>query len=259
MNKKNGKSAQNNKKALPDYLEEARKIEAELDSMEDPWADDPEVEERLRKKVYQRIMEEQQKIIKKQSLSHKIEKYTVIFVVTCIALFGVSMTSQANRQRLIQGITYMVGGEEAIEISNADNLDEFGENEEMIKVEVEETLTCKYPIFMYKPGNFSIKGYTIYNESQTAFVEYTYEDQILSLYIARNDNEFTNRLLHQGNVQEKFEVKNDQVSIEVTERRDEGDEKPAYVAHWVYDNCYYDISGKIDKEEFINFLENIRF
>ena len=77
MDKKSGKSAQKNKKSLPDYLEEAREIEAELDSMEDPWADDPEVEERLRKKVYQRIMEEQQKIIKKQSLTHKIGKYTV--------------------------------------------------------------------------------------------------------------------------------------------------------------------------------------
>ena len=65
MDKKSGKSAQKNKKSLPDYLEEAREIDAELDSMEDPWADDPEVEERLRKKVYQRIMEEQQKIIKK--------------------------------------------------------------------------------------------------------------------------------------------------------------------------------------------------
>ena len=49
MDKKSWKSAQKNKKSLPDYLEEAREIEAELDSMEDPWVDDPEVEERLRK------------------------------------------------------------------------------------------------------------------------------------------------------------------------------------------------------------------
>lgn len=124
MDKKSGKSAQKNKKSLPDYLEEAREIEAELDSMEDPWVDDPEVEERLRKKVYQSIMEEQQKIIKKQSLTHKIGKYTVMFVITCIALFGVSMTSQANRQRFIQSITYMIGDQEAIEISNVDNLDD---------------------------------------------------------------------------------------------------------------------------------------
>lgn len=259
MNKKNGKSAQNNKKALPDYLEEARKIEAELDSMEDPWADDPEVEERLRKKVYQRIMEEQQKIIKKQSLSHKIEKYTVIFVVTCIALFGVSMTSQANRQRFVRSITYMIGGEEAIEISNADNLDDSDREEETVRAEVEEKLGCKYPVFMYQPKKLDLKNATIQEEGQNAFVEYTYQDQTLLLYIAKSDDEFINNLRHQGEVKDKFNVETDQISMEVTEHFDEGDKAPAYAAHWIYDNCYYDISGKIEKEEFIKFLKNIRF
>ncbi len=259
MDKKSGKSAQKNKKSLPDYLEEAREIEAELDSMEDPWADDPEVEERLRKKVYQRIMEEQQKIIKKQSLTHKIGKYTVMFVITCIALFGVSMTSQANRQRFIRSITYMVGGEEAIEISNADNLDDSDREEESVRTEVEEKIGCKYPIFMYQPQKFTLRTCTIQKESQNAFIEYTYQDQTLILYIAKSDDEFIDSLRHQGEISDKFEVNNDQMTIEVTKRLDKGDEEPAYVAHWIYDNSYYDISGKIGKEEFIKILKNIRF
>lgn len=258
MDKKSGKSAQKNKKSLPDYLEEAREIEAELDSMEDPWADDPEVEERLRKKVYQRIMEEQQKIIKKQSLTHKIGKYTVMFVITCIALFGVSMTSQANRQRFIRSITYMVGGEEAIEISNADNLDDSDREEEVVRTEIEDKLECKYPVFMYRPKKFVLEKYSIYEESQNAFVEYQCQEQILSLYITKGDNELVSRLLHEGDIQDRFEVQNDQVSIVVTERLDEGDNQPAYVAYWIYDNCFYDISGKVDKNEFIKILENVR-
>lgn len=259
MDKKSGKSAQKNKKSLPDYLEEAREIEAELDSMEDPWADDPEVEERLREKVYQRIMEEQQKIIKKQSLTHKIGKYTVMFVITCIALFGVSMTSQANRQRFIRGITYMIGGEEAIEISNADNLDDSDREEEVARVQIENDLNCKYPVFMYRPLGFVIKDYTVYEESQNAFVEYMYQDQIMVLYITKSDEEFTNYLLHQGEIKERLEISNEQIKMEVTERMDEDDKQPSYVAHWIYDNCFYDISGKMEKEEFIKFLENIRF
>ena len=259
MNKKNGKSAQNNKKALPDYLEEARKIEAELDSMEDPWADDPEVEERLRKKVYQRIMEEQQKIIKKQSLSHKIEKYTVIFVVTCIALFGVSMTSQANRQRFVRSITYMIGGEEAIEISNEEEQDDADMEEELMRGEIEEKLGYKYPLFMYRPDGFSLQGYTIYENSQNIFVEYICQGKILTLYIAQDDREFSNQLLHQGDITNELNIKNEQLSISAVERKDEGDEQPAYMACWIYNNCYYDISGKIEKEEFVKILENIRF
>ena len=260
MDKKSGKSAQKNKKSLPDYLEEAREIDAELDSMEDPWADDPEVEERLRKKVYQRIMEEQQKIIKKQSLTHKIGKYTVMFVITCIALFGVSMTSQANRQRFIRSITYMVGGEEEIDLSNVEDLDDSGQEEEFARKEIEETTKCKYPIFMYRPKKFEFKDYTIYEESQNVFAEYTCQDQILNLYIAKDDTRFVNKLSHQGKVADRFIIIADNnIKINVTERFDDGDEQSAYVANWTYDNCYYDISGKIEREEFIKLLENIRF
>ena len=259
MDKKSGKSAQKNKKSLPDYLEEAREIEAELDSMEDPWADDPEVEERLREKVYQRIMEEQQKIIKKQSLTHKIGKYTVMFVITCIALFGVSMTSQANRQRFIRSITYMVGGEEAIEIGNEDNLDASDREEEIVRTEIEEKLGYQYPLFMYKAAKFALENYTIFEDDQNVFVEYMCQEQVINLYITKSGTNFRSQLLHQGDVVDEFEVKTDQVSIKVTERYDEGDKVPAYVAHWIYNNCFYDISGKMKKEEFIKFLENIRF
>ena len=92
--------------------------------MEDPWADDPQIEERLRRNVYRRILEEQQSIIRKRSRVQRAGKYLAMVLITCVALFGVSMTSQANRQRFIQSITYMIGGEEAIEISNAENLDD---------------------------------------------------------------------------------------------------------------------------------------
>lgn len=259
MEKKNGKSVQKHKELDQDLLEEAQRIEEELDSMEDPWENDPEVEERLRRKIYRRILEEQQQMIKKRSLVQRIGKYAAMFMITLVAIFGVSMTSQANRQRFIQSITYMIGNEEAVGITNVDNLDGSDREEEHVRTEIEEIIECKYPIFMYRPDNFKLKGYTVYEESQNAFVEYTCQDQILSLFITTDNEEFINELIHQGDVTNQFEVKNDQLTIKVVERIDEGDEQPAYVAHWIYDNCYYDISGKIKKEEFIKILENIRF
>ena len=153
----------------------------------------------------------------------------------------------------------MVGGEEAIEISNADNLDDSDREEESVRTEVEEKIGCKYPIFMYQPQKFTLRTCTIQKESQNAFIEYTYQDQTLILYIAKSDDEFIDSLRHQGEISDKFEVNNDQMTIEVTKRLDKGDEEPAYVAHWIYDNSYYDISGKIGKEEFIKILKNIRF
>ena len=259
MEKKKERSGKKKVNTPPDYLEEARRIEEEIENMEDPWADDPQIEERLRRNVYRRILEEQQSIIRKRSRVQRAGKYLAMVLITCVALFGVSMTSQANRQRFIQSITYMIGGEEAIEISNAENLDDSDREEEQVREEVEEKIGCEYPIFMYKPNGFSLKAYTIYEGSQNAFVEYICQDDIISLFITKDNKRFINQLSHQGEIVDQFIVKNEQVEIEVVERMDTDDEKPAYVAQWIYNNCYYDFSGKVERKEFTKFLKNMRF
>lgn len=259
MEKKKERSGKKKVNTPPDYLEEARRIEEEIENMEDPWADDPQIEERLRRNVYRRILEEQQSIIRKRSRVQRAGKYLAMVLITCVALFGVSMTSQANRQRFIQSITYMIGGEEAIEISNAENVDKIEVDEEMIITKIEQALKCKYPEFMYRPSTFLLKECMILEGSQNAFVEYAYQEQVISLYIAQDEARFINQLSHQGNMIDHFTIDNEQMQIEVFERMDKGDEKPAFVAQWIYDNCYYDISGKMEKEEFIKVLENIRF
>ena len=132
MSEKFSKKEQQKEKLLPDYLEEAKKIEEELDSMEDPWADDDEIEEKMRLRIYQGILEEQEKRRKKVSWVHRAGKYVAMVAITVIAIFSVSMTSQANRQRFLRSVSYMIGKDEVIEISNTDNLDEDGMEEEKI-------------------------------------------------------------------------------------------------------------------------------
>lgn len=259
MSEKFSKKKQQKEKLLPDYLEEAKKIEEELDSMEDPWADDDEIEEKMRLRIYQGILEEQEKRRKKVSWVHRVGKYVAMVAITVIAIFSVSMTSQANRQRFLRSVSYMLGKDEVIEISNTENLETDGMEEEKVMHEIEEKLSCDRPIFIYQPKEFKLDTYIIYDEIGIAMVEYRYQDQTLFLYISKNEDELINSSFHQGEIKEKFDISTDQVNIEVTKREDEGDEKPAYEARWIYNNCYYDISGKIEKEEFITFLKNIRF
>ncbi|CUM83978.1 Uncharacterised protein [Blautia hydrogenotrophica] len=259
MSEKFSKKKQQKEKLLPDYLEEAKKIEEELDSMEDPWADDDEIEEKMRLRIYQGILEEQEKRRKKVSWVHRAGKYVAMVAITVIAIFSVSMTSQANRQRFLRSVSYIVGRNEVVEISNTDNLDSDDMEEEQALAEVEEKLSCEQPVFMYRPKKFELKTYIIYDEAGIALIEYKYQDQIMFLYISKNENELISNTFYQGDIKEKFNVSTDQINIEVTKREDKGDERPAYDGRWIYNNCYYSISGKIDKEEFVTFLKNIRF
>ena len=237
MSEKFSKKEQQKEKLLPDYLEEAKKIEEELDSMEDPWADDDEIEEKMRLRIYQGILEEQEKRRKKVSWVHRAGKYVAMVAITVIAIFSVSMTSQAN----------------------TDNLDEDGMEEEQAMAEIEEKLGCNCPVFMYKPKEFSFSGYTIYQKAGMALVDFNYNEEVLLLYISKGEDEFVSNIFHQGEIKERFNINVDQIQIEVTKREDEGDKNPAFVGHWIYNNCYYDISGKMEKEEFLKLLKNIRF
>lgn len=259
MSEKFSKKEQQKEKLLPDYLEEAKKIEEELDSMEDPWADDDEIEEKMRLRIYQGILEEQEKRRKKVSWVHRAGKYVAMVAITVIAIFSVSMTSQANRQRFLRSVSYMIGKDKVIEISNTDNLDEDGMEEEQAMAEIEEKLGCNCPVFMYKPKEFSFSGYTIYQKAGMALVDFNYNEEVLLLYISKGEDEFVSNIFHQGEIKERFNINVDQIQIEVTKREDEGDKNPAFVGHWIYNNCYYDISGKMEKEEFLKLLKNIRF
>ena len=259
MSEKFSKRKQKKEKLLPDYLEEAKKIEEELDSMEDPWADDNEIEEKMRLRIYQGILEVQEKRRKKVSWVHRAGKYVAMVAITVIAIFSVSMTSQANRERFLRSVSYMIGKDEVIEISNTDNLDDDGMEEEQAMAEIEEKIGCDAPILMFRPKEFSFKDYSIYEDGKTAFVEYYYQDKILFLYITKGGDEFFSSLLHQGEIKDQFSIESDEINIEVTERKDIDDEQSAYVGHWIYNNCFYDISGKIEKDDFLNILKNIRF
>lgn len=261
MGKKFSKDRQQKEDLQPDYLEEAQRIERELDLMEDPWKDDDQIEEQMRLRIYRGILAEQQRRKKSVSWVKRVGKYTAMMVITLVAVFGVSMTSQANRQRFLRTITYMVGDEEAIEISNVDNedLDTSGDTDQEIEMEIEEKLGCNYPIFMYRPKNFYIESYTIYEDQGIALVKYNYDDTMLTLYMLRDDDEMLANLLHKGKVRDKFEIKIDDFKIEGTERKDKGDLQSSCSGHWIYENSFYDISGKIDKKEFKKFLKNIRF
>ena len=259
MMKKFGDQSEKEKKGQQDYLEEARQIEKELENMEDPWENDDQIEEEMRRRIYREIMTRQQKKLKKASWIQRVGKYAAMVVITLVALFSLTMTSQATRQRFIRSFNYLIGKDEAIEISNTDNLDDSDMEEWKIATEIEEKVNCKYPKFMYRPQGFSYKENIVYEKIQTAYVEYNYGDQILFVCLINNEKDFVNTLMHQGEVKDKFNIEMDWGDIEVTEREDEGDEQPTYVAQWIYDGHYYDISGKMEKDEFIKFIKNIRF
>ena len=106
----------------------------------------------------------------------------------------------------------------------------------------------------------SLASYSIYENSGIAMVKYTCGDTLLTDYILKEDgNEMLGNLLHQGEIQDRFELDREDFKIEGTERKEKGDLRSTYVGYWIYENCFYDISGKVNKDDFKEILKNIVF
>ena len=53
--------------------------------------------------------------------------------------------------------------------------------------------------------------------------------------------------------------KDENIVIEIKKIKDNQDKKENYVAYWKDNTAFYEISGKMEKEEFLKMIKNIRF
>lgn len=54
-------------------------------------------------------------------------------------------------------------------------------------------------------------------------------------------------------------MKNDNINITIKKIQDKNDKKESYAAYWEKDSVFYQISGKMQRNEFMNLVKNIKF
>ena len=54
-------------------------------------------------------------------------------------------------------------------------------------------------------------------------------------------------------------MKDETFKIEIREIKDKQDQKENYVAYWKTDTAFYQVSGKMEKKEFIKLIKNMYF
>ena len=191
---------------------------------------------------------------------HKAARVAVAVLVCAAGVFAASMTSQANRSYFIDSVRYWVGDDTKIAIEN----DEENEKADMKEVDalgkIKDTFDIIVPQFMYRPSNFKFKNYKINKEMGYAYVEYLYNDTVLLLQIDENLNNQNSRAYSvDGKKIEKIKFKDENIEIEMLQVKAKQDEHESYIAYWEKDNFFYEITGKMEKNEFIKLIENISF
>ncbi len=190
----------------------------------------------------------------------KAIQWTAAAAVTAIGIFGVSMSSQANRAYVMQEVNKVFGNDVNTEIDN-DEVIESDRTEEYAREEIERKLGVKMPRFFYLPEGMKYRDFIIDEEAHTAFIEYIYEEQLVYFMIVAN-NEGASVYSQNDSGKKLYDVQSKYTSslnAEVWEIMDQGDSKQTYALQWNFLNVYYELFGKISEQEIRQIGEKIMY
>lgn len=190
----------------------------------------------------------------------KVAKVAGIVLVCTMCVFAASMTSEANRNYLVDKILLWSGNDTKMIVDNDErNEKAMVEEHEAIK-DIETSLDIEMPEFYYRPQYFEFYDYEVNAYISKARMEYFYGENIITFYIDKlNDRSVSNISSTHGDRKEVLELQVGDLEISVEKTQNEQDKKPTYTAQWVRENVLYHLSGKMEEEEFLNLLKGIKF
>nr|WP_302248380.1 DUF4367 domain-containing protein [uncultured Blautia sp.] len=192
--------------------------------------------------------------------SHKAARVAAAVLVCSAGIFAASMTSQANRSYFIDSVRYWVGDDTRISIENDEGNEKAQKDEQTAIDNVEEELGVNVPLILERPKGFKFKDYRVNAESGYAFFEYSYNSEILTIYINKYDKETksSGASLDEKEI-DTIKLPEEEISIQIKKIMAKGDKKASYVAYWNSSTAFYQIESQMEEQKFIKLIKNIKF
>lgn len=192
--------------------------------------------------------------------SHKTARVAAAVLVCSAGIFAASMTSQANRSYFLDSVRYWVGDDKRISIENDEGNEKEQKDEQKAIDAIEEELDLDVPLILDRPENFKFRSYNVNVESGYALIEYCYGQEIVNIYINDySDERKSGAYILDGKEIATVKMKNENINITIKKIQDKNDKKENYAAYWEKDSVFYQISGKMQQNEFMNLVNNIKF
>ena len=188
----------------------------------------------------------------------RVVRWASAAAAVLIGVFGISMSSEANRAYIMREMNELFGNDVNTQVDNNDVI-KSDRTERYAYEEIENILDIKMPEFFYIPDEMKYENYNIDEDAQTAFIRYSYENNYVYFMVMANLKNATS--LSQND--KGKEIK--KISSELTpnfevmlwEIYEKEDKNPTYTLNWNYKNTYFELFGKLSKEEMELIAENI--
>ena len=198
--------------------------------------------------------------VRKKRSYLRLGKIAGVAGVCLLCVFAASMTSEANRNYLVNTVRILSGKDSKFISYNDTSNEDSNMIESEAYTEIENKLNVKMPEFFYRPYGMEFMSYEISALTSAAKVEYKYNNRIFILFVdTQNENTASNINGIHGEKGEviTLNVGDDEITVE---RMDDAEEKePNYVAQWSRDDTNYVFSGRLEWDELKKMLEQMKF
>lgn len=256
------------KLSLKEELEkEAAEIEKEL--AEDPELDNLEVSKELDDAIYAEIQqyekEQEENKIKEFPLrtykKKKRAKLIVALVAILVLVMGMSVSSVGSKsymKALIEKFT----GKSQMDVTNVKDMDsqDTDEWEENIAYQkVDEIMHSKCIRILKRPEEMHFQSYTINDEIKQADLFYEYKGETIRYEIYLNQADSSKGVTKEDEEIITSELKVQKNKIKISERKTDKTETSVMSAEFEYKGVFYQLRGKMEKNEFSKMLKNLKF
>ena len=178
----------------------------------------------------------------------------MLVVGACI--FGASMTSEANRIRLVETISGVRNTGDVAKMNNGEDREYSAGSFEEATQEIRNVLHIAVPELYYIPAGMEYSRTYISKETKLAIIQYHYREKEIYFRLSANDND-----LSQSDWQdrEKIQVETLDSVLDIEMGTISENDEENYYAKWCYRDAYYELSGQIDKEELMKILNEMQY
>lgn len=214
----------------------------------------------VEKKVEREKQAERQKKIAKRAKTTKhwvrTAKAAGVVLVVGACVFGASMTSEANRIRLVETISGVRNSGDVTWTDNGENREYSTGSLEEATQEIRDVLHIAVPEFYYIPSGMEYSKTYISKETKLAIIQYHYQEKEIYFRLSANKND-----LSQSDWQdsEKIQVQTIDNALNIEMGTISENNEKNYYAKWCYRDAYYELSGQIDKEELMKILNEMQY
>lgn len=171
-------------------------------------------------------------------------------------VFGASMTSEANRIRLVETINGVRNTGDVAKMNNGEDREYSAGSFEEATQEIRNVLHIAVPELYYIPAGMEYSRTYISKETKLAIIQYHYREKEIYFRLSANDND-----LSQSDWQdrEKIQVETLDSVLDIEMGTISENDEENYYAKWCYRDAYYELSGQIDKEELMKILNEMQY